>query len=62
MSTKNLELVASFAGSVFSSDANGNPQFSTNERHVRKTAKSPERTVSFQSPILSVSDPHGTHH
>lgn len=55
MSTKNLELVASFAGSVFTSDSNGNPQFATHERHVRKTAKSPERTVSFQSPVLSVS-------
>ncbi len=51
MSTKNLELVASFAGSVFQSDTDGNPQFTTNERHVRKTAKSPERTVSFQAPI-----------
>jgi len=56
MSTKNLELVASFAGSVFTSDKDGNPSFTTNERHVRKTAKSAERTVSFQAPILAVSD------
>ena len=56
MSTKNLELVASFAGSVFTSDKDGNPQFATHERHVRKTAKSAERTVSFQAPILAVSD------
>lgn len=56
MSTKNLELVASFAGSVFASDKDGNPSFNTNERHVRKTAKSAERTVSFQAPILAVSD------
>ena len=56
MSTKNLELVASFAGNVFTSDKDGNPSFTTNERHVRKTAKSAERTVSFQAPILSVSD------
>jgi hypothetical protein len=56
MSTKNLELVASFAGSVFTSDKDGNPSFTTNERHVRKTAKSAERIVSFQAPILAVSD------
>ncbi len=56
MSTKNLELVASFAGSVFQSDADGNPIFATSERHVRKTAKSAERTVSFQKPVLAVSD------
>ena len=56
MSTKNLELVASFAGSVFTSDKDGNPSFTTNERHVRKTAKSAERTVSFQAPILAVSE------
>jgi hypothetical protein len=56
MSTKNLELVASFAGSVFQSDADGNPLFTTSERHVRKTAKSAERTVSFQKPVLAVSD------
>lgn len=56
MSTKNLELVASFAGSVFTSDKDGNPSFNTNERHVRKTAKSAERIVSFQAPILAVSD------
>jgi hypothetical protein len=56
MSTKNLELVASFAGSVFTSDKDGNPSFTTNERNVRKTAKSAERTVSFQAPILAVSD------
>ena len=56
MSTKNLELVASFAGEVFTSDKDGNPSFTTNERHVRKTAKSAERTVSFQAPILAVSD------
>ena len=55
-STKNLELVAAFAGAVFLSDAEGNPQFTTNERHVRKTAKSPERTVSYQAPILAVTD------
>ena len=56
MITKNLELVASFAGSVFQSDKDGNPSFTTNERHVRKTAKSAERIVSFQAPILAVSD------
>ena len=56
MSTKNLELVASFAGSVFTSDKDGNPSFTTNERHVRKTAKSAERIVSFQAPILALSD------
>jgi hypothetical protein len=55
MSTKNLELVASFAGSVFTSDNDGNPVFTTSERHVRKTAKSAERTVSFQKPVLGVS-------
>lgn len=54
--SKNLELVASFAGSVFTSDKDGNPTFATHERHVRKTAKSPERVVSFQAPILAVSD------
>ena len=54
--SKNLELVASFAGSVFTSDNDGNPVFTTAERHVRKTAKSAERTVSFQAPILAVSD------
>lgn len=56
MSTKNLELVASFAGSVFTSDNDGNPVFTTAERHVRKTAKSAERTVSFQKPVLAVSN------
>jgi len=56
MSTKNLELVASFAGSVFTSDAEGNPVFTTAERHVRKTAKSAERIVSFQKPVLAVSN------
>jgi hypothetical protein len=56
MSTKNLELVASFASAVFLADAEGNPSFATSERHVRKTAKSAERTVSFQKPILAVSD------
>jgi hypothetical protein len=56
MSTKNLELVASFAGSVFTSDNDGNPVFTTSERHVRKTAKSAERTVSFQKPVLAVSN------
>jgi hypothetical protein len=55
MSTKNLELVASFAGSVFTSDNDGNPVFVTSERFVRKTAKSAERTVSFQKPVLGVS-------
>ena len=55
-STKNLELVASFAGSVFTSDNDGNPVFTTAERHVRKTAKSAERTVSFQKPVLAVSN------
>ena len=55
-STKNLELVASFAGSVFQSDNDGNPVFTTAERHVRKTAKSAERTVSFQKPVLAVSN------
>jgi hypothetical protein len=55
MSTKNLELVASFAGSVFTSDNDGNPVFTTAERHVRKTAKSAERIVSFQKPVLGVS-------
>jgi len=54
-STKNLELVASFAGSVFTSDNDGNPVFVTAERHVRKTAKSAERIVSFQKPVLAVS-------
>jgi hypothetical protein len=53
--SKNLELVASFAGSVFTSDNDGNPVFTTAERHVRKTAKSAERTVSFQKPVLGVS-------
>jgi len=56
MSNKNLELVASFAGSVFTSDNDGNPVFTTAERHVRKTAKSAERTVSFQKPVLAVSN------
>jgi hypothetical protein len=56
MSTKNLELVASFAGSVFTSDNDGNPVFTTAERHVRKTAKSAERIVSFQKPVLAVSN------
>jgi hypothetical protein len=56
MSTKNLELVASFAGSVFTSDNDGNPVFVTSERYVRKTAKSAERTVSFQKPVLAVSN------
>jgi hypothetical protein len=55
-STKNLELVASFAGSVFTSDNDGNPVFTTAERHVRKTAKSAERIVSFQKPVLAVSN------
>ena len=55
-STKNLELVASFAGSVFTSDNDGNPVFVTSERFVRKTAKSAERTVSFQKPVLAVSN------
>jgi hypothetical protein len=55
-STKNLELVASFAGSVFTSDNDGNPVFVTSERHVRKTAKSAERIVSFQKPVLAVSN------
>ena len=55
-STKNLELVASFAGSVFQSDNDGNPVFTTAERHVRKTAKSAERIVSFQKPVLAVSN------
>ena len=54
--SKNLELVASFAGSVFTSDNDGNPVFTTAERHVRKTAKSAERTVSFQKPVLAVSN------
>ena len=56
MSTKNLELVASFAGSVFTSDNDGNPVFVTSERYVRKTAKSAERIVSFQKPVLAVSN------
>lgn len=56
MSTKNLELIASFAGSVFTSDNDGNPVFVTSERYVRKTAKSAERTVSFQKPVLAVSN------
>ena len=56
MSIKNLELVASFAGSVFTSDNDGNPVFTTAERHVRKTAKSAERIVSFQKPVLAVSN------
>jgi len=56
MSTKNLELVSAFASAVFQADAEGNPSFTTAERHVRKTAKSAERTVSFQKPILAVSD------
>ena len=56
MSTKNLELVASFAGSVFTSDNDGNPVFVTSERFVRKTAKSAERIVSFQKPVLAVSN------
>ena len=47
-------LVARFAGTVFASDANGAPQFATSERHVRKTAKSPERIVSFKTPVLAV--------
>jgi hypothetical protein len=55
-STKNLELVASFAGSVFTSDNDGNPVFVTSERFVRKTAKSAERIVSFQKPVLAVSN------
>jgi len=54
--SKNLELVASFAGSVFTSDNDGNPVFTTAERHVRKTAKSAERIVSFQKPVLAVSN------
>jgi hypothetical protein len=54
--SKNLELVASFAGSVFTSDNDGNPVFVTSERFVRKTAKSAERTVSFQKPVLAVSN------
>jgi hypothetical protein len=54
--SKNLELVASFAGSVFTSDNDGNPVFVTSERFVRKTAKSAERIVSFQKPVLAVSN------
>jgi len=54
--SKNLELVASFAGSVFTSDNDGNPVFVTSERYVRKTAKSAERIVSFQKPVLAVSN------
>ena len=54
--SKNLELVASFAGSVFTSDNDGNPVFTTAERLVRKTAKSAERIVSFQKPVLAVSN------
>lgn len=55
MSTKNMTLVSAFAAAVFEADAEDNLARETRTRHVRKTARSAERTVTFEAPKLKVS-------
>jgi hypothetical protein len=55
MSAKNMTLVSAFASAVFASDADDNLARETRTRHVRKTARSAERTVTFEAPKLKVS-------
>lgn len=55
MSNKNSSLILAFASAVFSSDADDNLIRVPAQRQVRKTARSDERTISFEVPKLKVS-------
>lgn len=55
MSNITPEQTKSFAASVFAADpATGAPQFAAKERHVRKTARSEAKTITFKAPVLKV--------
>ncbi|NBW13881.1 MAG: hypothetical protein EBR82_38350 [Caulobacteraceae bacterium] len=46
--------IETFAGRVFAELEDGQPRLDVATRHVRKTARSAERTVEFKTPVLKV--------
>jgi hypothetical protein len=55
MSAKNMSLISAFASAVFAADADDNLIRESATRHVRKTARSAERFVTYEVPKLKVS-------